>query len=77
MVKEEEVVSKQNEALVQKIIDYIMETPHNTNPNVLRSILTQIFEEMTSVSDDVNPGDVGDITIPGGNDKPIVDPVGS
>lgn len=77
MTIEEEVVSKQNEALVQKIIDYVMETPHNTNPNVLRSILTQIFEEMTSVSNDINPGDVGDITTPGGSEKPIVEPVGS
>lgn len=66
-----------NNSPVEYIVNYVMNTPNNTNPNVLRSILTQIFEEMTSVSDDINPGDVGDITVPGGNDKPIMDPVNS
>ena len=32
---------------------------------------------MASVSDDTNSGDVGDITIPGGNDEAIMNPVES
>lgn len=62
---------------VEYIVNYVMNTPNNTNPNVLRSILTSIFEEMASVSDDTNSGDVGDITIPGGNDEAIMNPVES
>jgi hypothetical protein len=66
-----------NNPAVEYIVNYVMNTPNNTNPNVLRSILTLIFEKMTSASDDINPGDVGDITVPGGKDKPIMDPVDS
>ena len=60
---------------VEYIVNYVMNTPNNTNPNVLRSILVQIFEEMASASDDVNAEDDGDITIPG-NGTDIIKPGG-
>lgn len=60
---------------VEYIVNYVMNTPNNTNPNVLRSILVQIFEEMASVSDDANSEDVGDITIPS-DDTGIIKPGG-
>lgn len=65
-----------NNSAVEYIVNYVMNTPNNTNPNVLRSILTQIFEEMASASNDVNSEDVGDITIPDGDGTGIVKPGG-
>jgi hypothetical protein len=42
MMTEEEVNSKQKEESIQRIIDYIMKTPHNTNPNILRQMLVTL-----------------------------------
>ena len=64
-----------NNPAVEYIVNYVMNTPNNTNPNVLRSILTLIFEKMVPVSDNVNSEDVGDITIPG-DDTGIIKPGG-
>ena len=65
-----------NNAAIEYIVNYVMNTPNNTNPNVLRSILTSIFEEMASVSNNVNSEDAGDITIPDGDEADIVKPGG-
>ena len=65
-----------NNTAVEYIVNYVMNTPNNTNPNVLRSILVQIFEEMASLSDDADSEDAGDITIPDGDGTGIVKPGG-
>lgn len=52
---------------IDQVIDYVITTPCNTNPSVLRTLLTKLIEDNSEPSPEPGPADV--IIYDGGSAK--------